>query len=129
MAVRYFNLKRGSEEVHGGIIEVDFSKLEKMSNHHGDFSFTPYSFNNLGVENRDEIYEIIIPNESVPYGGSGKAVSIDPADVLKVRLSENGQLRFYDPNQERFYLDEVSKEEANKNISDAENHAFMRSLI
>ncbi len=129
MVVRYFNLKQEREDVHGGIIEVDISKLEKMSNPHGDFAFTPYSFNSLGVEEGDDIYEIILPQEHVPFGNSGKAEPIGPTKILKVRLSVEGMLKFYDSNQEGFYLSEVSEKVAKKNISDAENHAYTRGLL
>jgi hypothetical protein len=141
MAIRYFNLKKGSEKVNGGLIRVNTSEsdLEKLADFNGDFAFSPWEFEYLGEEGEDRIYEIHIPNEKAvaspevdALGGPTSIVgpvSDGPTDILKVKLGKEGELGFYDPNQKGFYLSEVSEEAAKRNRSDAGNWALQRAYI
>ncbi|MBA7660358.1 hypothetical protein ES703_68360 [subsurface metagenome] len=141
MTVRYFNLKKGSEKVYGGIIKVNTSikGLERLSNPQGDWVLTPWTFEHVGVENGEDVYDIRMPNERAVNSpgrdvlggemGVAQAVSNGPPSVLRLKLNKEGEIRFYNPEQKGFYLNEVSRKAAKEHREFGENWALQRAYI
>ena len=139
--IRNYNLKKDSKKVFGGIIRIDTSVkgLEKLSNPQGDWVFTPWTFEHVGIENGEEIYEISMPNEQAVNSpgkdalggkiGVAAAVSNKPSTKLKIRVNNSGEIKFYDPKQEGFYLNEVSEKVVRESMEREKNWALQRAYI
>lgn len=140
MAIRYFNLKEGSDKVNGGVIRVDSSLdgLEKLTDFDGDFASNPWTFRHLRKEGEDDIYDVVIPDEEIAVGvgkdalggriGVPSPVSKGSPHRVKLKLTPQGELKLYQPSDE-FYLSEMSEEEAKKNRGDGARWAMQRAYI
>ncbi len=138
--MRYFNLKEGSEKM-GGIIKVNTSMqgLEKLSNPQGDRVFTPWAFEYIGIENEEDVYRVFIPHELAVRSsgqdaiggeiGVAKVVLDGLPSTLKLILNKKGELRFYNPDQKGFYLNEVSEKAAKKHEEFEKYWALQRAYI
>ncbi len=141
MTIRYFNLKEGRRDVLGGIIKVDTSAsdLEKLTDFDGDFASTPWKFKLLRREGKNEIYEMLIPNEEIIMGqgqdalggkiGVPVSVSKGLPRTLKLRLTSQGEIQLYDSNKRNIYLTEMNEEEAKDVRKSGENWALQRAYI
>ena len=140
MTARYFNLKKGNPDVHGGLIKIDTSagELERLADFNGDFGTNPWTFNHLGVEGENLLYEVVMPNEEIVVGPArdsiGGRVSIPgpvpkgPAERLKLELTPQGDLRLHEQS-EGFFLSEVSEKEAKKSYEQARAWAYQRAYV
>jgi len=140
MTIRYFNLKKGSPTVNGGLIEVDTSRgdLEKLADFNGDFASSPWKFKSLGREGKDEIYEVALPNETIlnspgrdTLGGRiGVPLPVPNGQprVVKLKLSKSGELTLYQL-LEGIYLSEIPEKKAKEMRQDAFLWASQRAYI
>jgi hypothetical protein len=133
MGKRYFNVKVGSQKVHGGVIEIDISKpLEKRLRDFMDKDMTnSWEFRLNKAVKRGVCYQIMIPKQRFIAGAHAPALSIHnaPAGYAKTGESEanafltnDGELRIGKTDKgEEIYVSEITRNTAKRMKSEADN--------
>jgi hypothetical protein len=139
MAVRYFNIKEGSEKVFGGVIEVNTSaELEKrVQDFYEDGS---YEFKHLSSTKTRDIYRLRIPDikySSMPardaIGGRTNVAApyeAGRATMLEIAITQDGELKLHKmPKNKKIFVNEISAKKARELKEGKVNWDLTRAYI
>ncbi len=139
--IRYFNLKVGSEEVHGDVLKVDTSApLEKRINSFYNGSDDKFTATQVMGKKRALWYDLTFPNikyTNMPGRdalggviGVPVPVETEAATVVRVKISKTGKMEIVNsPHKAKVYLTEISASKARRLREGKDSFDLLRAYV
>ncbi len=138
---RYFNVKKGSPKVNGGVIEVDISQHleERLRDFIDNDGTKPWDFRLIKSFTKGVFYKAIIPKQKFTAGAHIPTLCIDNISAGYVVTGENranvfltneGELIIRKTEKgEKVYVNEIDLDAAEKMREEAENWCGLQLYV